>query len=332
MGATSITAEQVEDVVEQLSASKFVAVRYNRLQHNCVDFAQELCSWLGVANSVPSWCQRGLSMARFMNFGGDKPNTNGLFRAPRNESQADQYPPPTSESVSDSDEVPYELTPRKRTGRPSSSASDDMSDSDDIPYEFSPRKHRGKLDLPCSRESTFDVYREWTSPSRTPSKTTWQGSRESTHTTMCPETPRTPPLTPQGCDIVPETPSSRKCFSVTVCPKTPRLVSALVEPEAETEEERKPLSVGRIMDERFGFCVSVPSVWSNDGCKSADIAPLPDLIPSESYPSLLRSPGHWPSGHLRKAADEVPMREMCSTTWDLDLSEIFTGARREQTI
>lgn len=102
MGTTSMTAEQVEDIVEQLTAVKFAAVHYNRMRHNCVDFAQELCSWLGIVNDVPNWCHRALTMARLMNFGADKANSKayaGQCRAPRNQSHSGQFPPPTSESV-----------------------------------------------------------------------------------------------------------------------------------------------------------------------------------------------------------------------------------------
>lgn len=140
MGTTSMTAEHVDEIVEQLSAVKFAAAHYNRLSHNCVDFAEELCSWLGVVSEIPSWCHRGLTMARLMNIGADTTTTegdSGLFRAPGKRSNSGYFLTPTIDSGSDRCDA-------AASGQADLSAGDTTAASN--------------LDLP--RQCTFDVLRE----------------------------------------------------------------------------------------------------------------------------------------------------------------------------
>jgi hypothetical protein len=74
MGATKMSAAQVEAVASEFSSSTYQLLSYNRIQHNCVDFAMELCSSLGVSSDFPAWCCRGTSTARMIGLG-DAPQT-----------------------------------------------------------------------------------------------------------------------------------------------------------------------------------------------------------------------------------------------------------------
>merc|ERR1719440_935468 len=64
MGPTSLTADQVEEIARQLGSSEYRRSSYNRLQHNCVDFAQDLCARMQVSGEFPAWCHRGSSTVR----------------------------------------------------------------------------------------------------------------------------------------------------------------------------------------------------------------------------------------------------------------------------
>jgi len=68
LGTTQLSAEQVEDVARNLGESLFVRTSYNRIHHNCVDFAKHLCKALG-AQEPPSWSYRGANIAKTLGMG-----------------------------------------------------------------------------------------------------------------------------------------------------------------------------------------------------------------------------------------------------------------------
>jgi hypothetical protein len=75
MGTTCLTIDQVELIAKQLSSASYQRHSYQRLQHNCVDFAQGFCACLGVAGELPAWCHRAASTARLMGFGAAEANS-----------------------------------------------------------------------------------------------------------------------------------------------------------------------------------------------------------------------------------------------------------------
>jgi len=70
LGSTTVAPGQVEDLCCQLGNRDFVKASYNKIHHNCVDFARTLSSKLG-AGEIPAWCYRGAAIAKVMGLGGD---------------------------------------------------------------------------------------------------------------------------------------------------------------------------------------------------------------------------------------------------------------------
>jgi len=71
LGKTRLSSQEVENICEQMSKASYTKMSYNRIQHNCVDFAQELSEKLGGAE-IPLWCYRGAATARLFGWGLEK--------------------------------------------------------------------------------------------------------------------------------------------------------------------------------------------------------------------------------------------------------------------
>lgn len=65
LGSTATSHAIVEDLATRAGMSWFQAASYNRINHNCVDFAHHLCALLGV-DPPPLWCYRGAATARML--------------------------------------------------------------------------------------------------------------------------------------------------------------------------------------------------------------------------------------------------------------------------
>jgi hypothetical protein len=63
VGTTTRSVAEVEAICAELGKSQYLAASYNRINHNCVDFARSLCAQLG-AGDVPGWCYRGATAAK----------------------------------------------------------------------------------------------------------------------------------------------------------------------------------------------------------------------------------------------------------------------------
>lgn len=63
VGTTTRSVAEVEAICAELGKSQYLAASYNRINHNCVDFARSLCALLG-AGDVPGWCYRGATAAK----------------------------------------------------------------------------------------------------------------------------------------------------------------------------------------------------------------------------------------------------------------------------
>jgi len=65
LGITELSSKQVATAAANLGCTAFQKTAYDTINHNCVDFAEELCEALGV-DELPSWCHRGASAARLI--------------------------------------------------------------------------------------------------------------------------------------------------------------------------------------------------------------------------------------------------------------------------
>lgn len=72
IGFTPKTREQVKEICEDLGKGSWGKASYNRIHHNCVDFARALCEKLG-AGDIPLWCYRGAAAAKLLGIGGEPP-------------------------------------------------------------------------------------------------------------------------------------------------------------------------------------------------------------------------------------------------------------------
>merc|ERR1712232_1099354 len=70
LGGTALTAAQVQALAAQLGDTNFKKTSYNRIKHNCVDFASHL-GQLIEADELPSWCHRGATVGRLVGSGVD---------------------------------------------------------------------------------------------------------------------------------------------------------------------------------------------------------------------------------------------------------------------
>lgn len=93
LGTTLMTPRQVEDLCAKLGLEQYSEDSYNRIHHNCVDFARSLTSRLG-AGEVPLWCYRGAAAARLLGLGGNPP-----AHPPREEAAAGGPQGPQEESL-----------------------------------------------------------------------------------------------------------------------------------------------------------------------------------------------------------------------------------------
>ena len=65
LGTTAMTPGQVSQAAEQLGSRTFTSATYNKVHHNCTDFARSLGALLG-ATDLPFWCHRASSTARWL--------------------------------------------------------------------------------------------------------------------------------------------------------------------------------------------------------------------------------------------------------------------------
>lgn len=63
VGTTTWSVAEVDAFCAEFGKSQYLAASYNRINHNCVDFARSLCAKLG-AGDVPGWCYRGAALAQ----------------------------------------------------------------------------------------------------------------------------------------------------------------------------------------------------------------------------------------------------------------------------
>lgn len=68
LGCTSLIEAEVLELATRLANNDFQADTYNRVNHNCTDFARRFCEGLGV-NPPQDWCYRGATTARWLGFG-----------------------------------------------------------------------------------------------------------------------------------------------------------------------------------------------------------------------------------------------------------------------
>jgi len=64
-GSTFLSPDQILEIAEDLANSSFSRRSYDRIHHNCTDFAREFCSRLG-AEEPPEWCSRAATTARMI--------------------------------------------------------------------------------------------------------------------------------------------------------------------------------------------------------------------------------------------------------------------------
>jgi len=95
IGFTAKTREQVKEICEELGKGSWGKSSYNRIHHNCVDFARALCEKLG-AGDIPLWCYRGAAAAKLLGIGGEPPlqaNGNSTVMHPLpHETAYEQFP------------------------------------------------------------------------------------------------------------------------------------------------------------------------------------------------------------------------------------------------
>lgn len=72
LGSTTSTPGQVEDICTALGRGEFAKASYNKIHHNCVDFAQTLSARLG-AGEIPGWCYRGAAIGKILGIGEQPP-------------------------------------------------------------------------------------------------------------------------------------------------------------------------------------------------------------------------------------------------------------------
>lgn len=72
LGTTQHSAEQVEQIAIELGEKDFQRSKYNRINHNCTDFARRFCKDLGASQEPPSWSHRGADLAKMFGWGGGK--------------------------------------------------------------------------------------------------------------------------------------------------------------------------------------------------------------------------------------------------------------------
>lgn len=80
-GTTTLSAGQVQEACENLGRKDFSKASYNRIHHNCVDFARALCVTMD-AGELPLWCCRGAETAKLLGFG--SPSPEGEYGTPGN--------------------------------------------------------------------------------------------------------------------------------------------------------------------------------------------------------------------------------------------------------
>jgi len=68
LGTTQLSAEQVEEQARDLGEGPFLRKSYNKIHHNCVDFAKVFCNAIG-AQEPPSWSYRGANIAKTLGMG-----------------------------------------------------------------------------------------------------------------------------------------------------------------------------------------------------------------------------------------------------------------------
>jgi len=65
LGSTHLSVDQVLENAEDLANSSYPRRSYDRIHHNCTDFAREFCKRLG-AEEPPEWCARAANTARMI--------------------------------------------------------------------------------------------------------------------------------------------------------------------------------------------------------------------------------------------------------------------------
>lgn len=72
LGVTMLSTAEIEAIAAEFGSGAFASHTYDKINHNCVDFAQEFSQRLG-ADDLPLWCYRGAATARWMGWGNKSP-------------------------------------------------------------------------------------------------------------------------------------------------------------------------------------------------------------------------------------------------------------------
>merc|ERR1712137_813412 len=72
---TQLSSEETEEICISFGRAEYIRSSYNRIHHNCVDFARSLCLKLD-AGEIPSWCYRGAATAKLFGLGSPPEETD----------------------------------------------------------------------------------------------------------------------------------------------------------------------------------------------------------------------------------------------------------------
>mmetsp|Transcript_67166 Transcript_67166/g.160861 ORF Transcript_67166/g.160861 Transcript_67166/m.160861 type:complete len:687 (-) Transcript_67166:50-2110(-) len=109
LGHTRLQPQEVENLCGTMGGTSYSKAAYNRIQHNCVDFSQELSERLGGAE-IPLWCYRGAATARLFGWGLEKDENDAPAE---NRSAAAAPPAPPTPHTTPTNKAPGQRSPSK---------------------------------------------------------------------------------------------------------------------------------------------------------------------------------------------------------------------------